>query len=197
MAKDGTSRGGLRPGAGRKPKPLAEKIEAGNPGHRKLKMLEIPDLPEGNDMPEPTELPEGPDLEGVSMPKPAEYLSAQQRDGTTLGAAEIYTNTYRWLQRFGCEQIVSTHLIEQYAISIARWIQCEEAVSRWGLIGKHATTGAPTQSPYVVMSQNYSKQALNLWFQIFQIVKENCAVEVSGPNPNDDAMEKLLRARKG
>ena len=40
MAKDGTSRGGARPGAGRKKKALSEKIAAGNPGHRPLKMLD-------------------------------------------------------------------------------------------------------------------------------------------------------------
>ena len=31
----------------------------------------------------------------------------------------------------------------------------------------------------------------------FQIVKENCSVELSGPTPQDDVMERLLRAREG
>ena len=31
----------------------------------------------------------------------------------------------------------------------------------------------------------------------YQIVKENCATEYSGATPMDDAMERLLRARKG
>ena len=31
--------GGVRKGAGRKPRPLAEKLAAGNPGHRPLKKL--------------------------------------------------------------------------------------------------------------------------------------------------------------
>ena len=56
MAKDGTRRGGARPGAGRKKKSLQEKVEAGNPGGRKLQILDIPigfDEPEAVDMPEP------------------------------------------------------------------------------------------------------------------------------------------------
>jgi hypothetical protein len=33
--------------------------------------------------------------------------------------------------------------------------------------------------------------------EIYQIVKENCATEYSGATPMDDAMERLLLARKG
>lgn len=41
MAKDGTNRGGSRPGAGRKPKAVAEKYANGNPGGRKLTTLDF------------------------------------------------------------------------------------------------------------------------------------------------------------
>ena len=47
MAKDGTARGGQRVGAGRKSKALTEKVVAGNPGNRKLKVV---DLPKVNDL---------------------------------------------------------------------------------------------------------------------------------------------------
>ena len=53
MAKDGTARGGARAGSGRKSKALAEKLENGNPGGRKLTVMELPtdaDLT-GSDMP--------------------------------------------------------------------------------------------------------------------------------------------------
>ena len=33
--------------------------------------------------------------------------------------------------------------------------------------------------------------------EIYQIVKENCASEYTGSNPQDDVMERLLRARRG
>ena len=45
MAKDGTCRGGARVGAGAKKKPLADKISAGNPGGRKLTVMEFTDAP--------------------------------------------------------------------------------------------------------------------------------------------------------
>ena len=81
-------------------------------------------------------------------------------------------------------------------MSIARWIQCEEAISSFGFLAKHPTTGAPIQSPYVAMSQSFMKQANVSWMQIFQVVKENCTVDFSGPNPQDDMMERLLRSRR-
>ena len=40
-------------------------------------------------------------------------------------------------------------------------------------------------------------QAVRLWNEIFQIVKENCSTDYSsGPNPQDDLMERLLRSRE-
>ena len=51
-------RGGKRPGAGRKKKALTEKVESGNPGGRTLNVLDIPDV------------------SGVDMPKPHDFLSS-------------------------------------------------------------------------------------------------------------------------
>lgn len=84
-----------------------------------------------------------------------------------------------------------------YAMSVARWIQCEEAITDYGFLAKHPTTGNAMQSPYVAMSQNFMSQTNRLWMEIYQIVKENCATEYKGETPMDDAMERLLRARKG
>ena len=179
MAKDGTNRGGARPGAGRKPKALKEKIDAGNPGNRPLMKLDIPE-----------------NIEGVDMPKPGEYLSELQRDGKPLGADEIYNKVCRWLTKLGCEKLVNPTLVEQYAMSVARWVQCEEAISRLGFLGRHATTNQPCQSPFVHMSQSYMKQSNLLWSTIQQIVKENCSVEVTDGNPENDMMEMLLRSKK-
>jgi hypothetical protein len=40
-------------------------------------------------------------------------------------------------------------------------------------------------------------QANRLWNEIFQVVKENCVMELGGTTPQDDVMERLLRARMG
>ena len=183
MAKDGTNRGGARIGAGAKKKPLADKIAEGNPGRRKLTVVEFENR--------------AADLEGQQMPKPSKLLSAIQKDGKPLVAEEIYTAIWEWLAERRCADLVSPQLLERYSMSVARWIQCEEAISDFGFLAKHPTTGNAIQSPYVAMSQNFMSQTNRLWMEIYQIVKENCATEYKGETPMDDAMERLLRARKG
>ncbi len=182
MAKDGTNRGGARVGAGAKKKALADKISEGNPGGRKLTVMEFSDTA---------------DLQGHMMPEPNKMLEAVQKDGKTLVASEIFKSTWQWLNERGCATLVSSHLLERYAMSVARWIQCEEAVTEYGFLAKHPTTGNAIQSPYVSMGQNYMNQTNRLWLEIFQIVKENCTGDYKGTNPQDDVMERLLSARRG
>ena len=47
------------------------------------------------------------------------------------------------------------------------------------------------------LESSFSKQVNNLWFQIYQVVRENCSAEYKGTTPHDDMMEKLLTARRG
>ena len=178
MAKDGTMRGGQRVGAGRKSKALTDKIADGRLNGAMV-------------LPEPAE------IEGADVPPVKEYLKAAQKNGKDLCAEEVYRDTWNWLKARGCEMLVNNQLIEQYAMSVFRWIQCEEAISEFGFLAKHPTTGNAIASPYVAMSQTYMKQVNQVWYQIYQIVKENCAVEYGGRNPQDDLMERLLTARKG
>ena len=182
MAKDGSNRGGIRVGAGAKRKAVAEKIAEGNPGGRKLTVMEFSDAA---------------DLRGQVMPEPNKMLEAVQKDGKTLVASEIYKTTWQWLNDRGCAVLVSQQLLERYAMSVARWIQCEEAVTEYGFLAKHPTTGNAIQSPYVAIGQNYMNQTNRLWLEIFQIVKENCTGDYEGTNPQDDVMERLLTARRG
>ena len=125
-----------------------------------------------------------------------DYLKAKQKNGKDLVAEEVYKETWQWLRDKGCEKLVSPQLLEQYAMSVSRWIQCEEAISEFGFLAKHPTTGNAIASPYVSMSQSFMKQVNQVWFQIFQVVKENSSVGYGGANPQDDLMERLLKARK-
>ena len=43
---------------------------------------------------------------------------------------------------------------------------------------------------------NYMNQAVRLWNEIFQIVKENCSTSYEDAAPQNDLMERLLRARE-
>ena len=169
--------GGKRPGAGRKKTALSEMMER-HPDDDSFAVLDIPETP------------------GAEMPKPHDFLSAEQRDGDPLQAVEIYEETWKWLQRVGCAAKVSPALIERYAMCSARWIQCEQVTSKLGFLSKHPTTGKPIPSPFVGIGINYMNQAMRLWDEIFQIVRENCAGEYN-PEPQNDVMERLLRAREG
>ena len=167
MARDGTNRGGRRPRAGRKPQALSDKVADGQTAH----VLEFP----------------GVDLSGVD-------LSACQKNGKTLGADDIFRETWQWLKERGCERLVNPRLIESYAQAFARYIQCEEAVSQYGLLGKHPTTGGAIASPSVQMALSFQKQSNLLWYEIFDIVKQNCTTNFSG-SAQEDPMERLLRTR--
>ena len=124
---------GPKPGSGGRPrKALSEKIIEGNPGKRPLKVLKS-----------------FPELEGIEMPPPREYLSDEQKNGSAFPAKEIYTSVWKWLQERKCAQHVSAELVEHYAVSAARLIQCEQAISNYGFIAKNAQGGAIV-SPYAV-----------------------------------------------
>ena len=191
MARDGTYRGGRRPRAGERPAPLAEKIAKGKPAQ----VLEVPDFLPETDL-QADDLEGATELTGEDIPEPSAYLSARQRDGSPLGADELFRETWRWLKERGCEQFVNPRLVEAYAQSFARYIQCEEAISTYGFLGKHPTTGGAIASPFVQMSQSFQKQANLIWYEIFDIVKQNCTTAYIG-NPQDDIMEALLSGRKG
>ena len=180
MAKDGTNRGGRRVRAGDKPAPAAEKKQKGLPV--KIISNDIPALDTAEL--EAVDLPEGAMLNGSDMPKPSDYLSARQKNGVPLGADDIYRETWLWLKQRSCENLVNKRLIEAYAQAYARYIQCEEAISTYGLLGKHPTTGGVIASPFVQMSQQFQKNANLIWYEIYGIVKENCTEPV-GDDLND------------
>ena len=171
-------RGGKRPGAGRKAKGVAEKAASGNPGGRKLTVLDIPEM------------------DGSDMPKPDEILSATQKDGTKLKAAEIYEAVWKWLEKLNATAYVSPQVIEQYAMCRARWLQCEEMTNELGFLSRHPTTNKPITSPFINIGINYMNQATRQWDAIMQTVKENCSADYTGFNPNDD-LDKMLHERKG
>ena len=175
MAKDGTNRGGVRVGAGRKKKPLEEKILEGQAIEKvNLSILNSSD----------------------EMPPPKEYLSSVQKNGEKLCATEIYFEMWNWLKARGCESLIDTQLLEQYSVCMARWKQCEEAISKSGLKGRHPTTGGEMASVYVRMSQDYLKLSAQLRYQIYSTVKENFSFASLSQDSSNDNMEILLQMNK-
>jgi hypothetical protein len=175
-------RRGPKPGGGGRPrKPLEEKVLTGRAKYDQALVISFPDAEK---------------LEGCPMPKPSKYLSAAQKNGEAIVAEEIFTLTWEWLHKRNCSHLIYPQLLEQYAMSAARWIQCEKAISEFGFLAKHPTTGSAIQSPFVAISQNYLKQTMNLWAQIYQIVRENSESGFEGASPQDSVMERLLSARR-
>ena len=114
MAKDGTGRGGRRAGAGRK---IIEGTEA-----------EVVDLNVKSN------------LKGYDMPPVEEYMRQEQKLGIELNAEKIYRNTFDWLSKRGCIEYINPLLLQEYAMSAARWIQCNISISKFGFSAKHPTT---------------------------------------------------------
>ena len=190
MAKDGTNRGGRRVRAGGKPYALVDKIATG----KSANVLDISefDIDEEFDVNDFSDLS---DLKGETIPEPSEYLKSKQRNGKPLGADKIFKETWIWLKERRCEKFVNPRLVEAYSQAFARFIQCEEAISNFGFLGKHPTTGNAIANPFVQMSISFQKQANLLWYEIFDIVKQNCSTEFVD-TPLNDEMEILLTARK-
>lgn len=90
---------------------------------------------------------------------------------------------------------MTPRLIEAYAQAFARYVQCEQAISKLGLLGKHPTTGPAIASPFVAMSQSFGKQANVYWYEIYEIVRATCTIDYAGTTPSDEVMEQLLEAR--
>ena len=63
------------------------------------------------------------------------------------------------------------------------------------MLGKLPTTGAAIASPFTQLLMNFQKQANLLWYEIYDIVKQNCTEPFEG-SPQDSVMEQLLRSRR-
>ena len=122
----------LRPGSGQRKKPLHDKILEGNPGKRPLTVMEFKDTA---------------DLQGQTMPPPREFLKSTQKNGKQSLAVEIYEGTWQWLHERRCAHLIPAQLLEQYAQSVSRWIQCEESITEFGFWQSTPLPEMPSPAP--------------------------------------------------
>lgn len=176
MAKDGTNRGGKRPGAGRPRKALSQKILEGNLGKRALKVIEF----------------KGDDNQKQVMPKPAALLGSKQAGGKMLNGQTIFKDAWEWINERKCANLIPPQLLERYAMSMARWMQAEASINVQGLVPEEGGR----ISPFVDVSLKYMTAANRLWAEIYQIIKENNEGEYS-PVGGGDLMEQMLMRRSG
>ena len=138
-----------------------------------------------------TALPPAPEIE------PPEFLDKLGKNKLGPSASEQYEKTVEWLTAAGCLHLVPDDWIIKYAMLNARWLECEEANTKFGLLTKHHVSNQPTISPYVKAGLEFAKQAQDVWKQIYQVVYDNSQTDFrSFHNPNEDKMFQLLRRRE-
>lgn len=187
MAKDGTNRGGRRAGAGRKPAPLAEKLAEDGRATRVVEPADFQPLNvDGHILSSAQERTETP------MPSLSAHLTDAQAGGEEFPAAHIFEKVWLWLAERGATGFVPVHLVESFAHTYARHIQCEREISRTGLLGQHPTTKAAIATPYAQLSREYLKQANMFWYEIYNVLRTTSTREISGAEVADEVMERLL-----
>ena len=149
MAKDGTRRGGARPGAGRKKKQQPEPPE-------KVLQLVPPTDEEHNEFPQFSRL----------------LYDSGDGDFSLKQAEDVFISVYRYAKENDAAGQLPKELAEQFAVSYSRWVQAELDISRRGFLAPHPTTGLECKSPLVEVSNIYFKQFTNAWYSIWAIVKD-------------------------
>jgi len=158
--------GGYRSGAGRKKKPVAEKILTGNPGKRPIEFVDYTNAPEITDTP----------------PEELEPLSTSE--------LKIYKFIVDWLTRMGVTRGVLTIHIYIYAKSLANWMHCSKMVATHGMLYKKKDNAE--ESPYIEIGKGYLKDANDAWAEIAKVVRESNTKEYSATSANDEIMESIL-----
>ncbi|GHU73411.1 hypothetical protein AGMMS49992_11870 [Clostridia bacterium] len=170
-------RGGARSGAGRKKKPLFDKLIEGNLGKRPLTTVQFENLPAV----QTTDL----------VPPPFLSLASKETAETYPTASQIYNDLAAWLETTGCLNLINPMLIEDYAVHRRAMFECEYMNKRLGRIA------GGRRSPYVDMMTNYANLMRAAWDRIWMIVSQNSDKPYTGSASGDvDVMELLLTRRR-
>jgi len=169
-------RGGARKGAGRKPKPLAEKIAAKNPGRRELTKAEF--LRDDYDPSEPPEI-----LDSF----------IRVHDHPTDRPSEIYRESVKYIEPSGCLHLIPQDLLSQHAIAKYNFLQAQFESRFYPIVGKDEK-GNVEISKYLELVLKQEKTMLAIWQVILDIVFRNSerAIDV----PEMDAMQTMFGGRK-
>lgn len=166
--------GGKRAGAGRKPKPLAEKMLDGNPGKRRPVVMNIP-------------------ADGDFSTKAPEYLQEFPFFDGEPSIDGIYEQTAEWLKHTGCLHLINPAFLTEYALLKTRWLECEWMVGRQLIL---SVGGGVEANPMAETGLKYLRAANEVWGRIWEIVAQNSATYL-GDDPNADIMAVLLKGKPG
>jgi len=174
-------RGGARKGAGRKPKPLAEKIAEGNPGHRPLKKVEF----------------QGESKQDWEAP---EFLGLLAKKYPIPTPAERYSEIIEYLEPSDCLPLIPKMLIQNYVMA-NYYLDCAQYdLSKTAIVVQNADKSFEITS----FTEAYLKLQKNVavaWEPIWDIVSRNSEVLVE--NPEKDLLAYIVggktrkKSRKG
>ena len=149
--------GGARPGAGRPKKALVDKIIEGNPGRREITVVKFKNQVENDDLEKSKQ---------IKIPAFLEQCG-HEGDKTLPSAAEIFELLTAFIKSSGCEKLISSNLIEDFAHFRRAYLECEFINRTKGRIANGK------RSPYVSMAVDYAKQAMSIYDRIWNIIAQN------------------------
>jgi hypothetical protein len=165
--------GGARTGSGRRKKSLDEQL-ATRVEHKKAVTVTA--------FPEPDlKLEKIGQLEKQSSFVAPDYLdiASKEDDGTLPSASEIFNALAEFVDKSGCSNLIDATLIEDFSFLRHSYLECE----RFNKV--HGRISGGKKSPYVTMSLDYNKQALTIYTQIWQIIRENSQTKYDGGGGNE------------
>ena len=181
--------GGARKGAGRKPKPLSERLADGNRGHRPLKQVQV----------------KGAEING-KRPKPPLFLeiTTQGKNNKYGSAVDFFEEIVDWLEPTGCIHLIPATLIAQFALAKYFLLDVGELVGKMGVInyksksrGRSGGTGGGADELEITAAakgfSEYLKNVTESWNQIYAIVRDNSTALIK--NPEMDFVMKTIAAR--
>lgn len=168
-------RGGARKGAGRKPKPLAEKLAAGNPGHRPLTKVEFGGA------------------ESI-RPKMPEYLKFMQKPALNhiITLEEIFEKTLDHLEPSGCLNLIPVENICEYVLAKYYLIDAQYALSKTAIVALNDKKEAVITGFTEAMLKLQKNVALT-WGGIWDVVSRNSEKLLT--NPEEDLMTAIMGGR--
>lgn len=166
--------GGARKGAGRKPKPLAEKLAAGNPGRRPLKKIEFSGGSTGR-------------------PKMPEYLRHMEKPALNfISIEEIFEKTLDHLEPSGCLNLIPVENICDYVMAKYYLIDAQYALSKTAIVGyneKHELTVTSFTEAMLKLQKNVALT----WGVIWDVVSRNSEKVIR--NPEEDLIAAIMSGR--
>lgn len=168
-------RGGARKGAGRKPKPLAEKLAAGNPGHRPLTKVEFGGAEN-------------------ARPKMPEYLRYMEKPALNhiVTLEEIFEKTLDHLEPSGCLNLIPVENICEYVLAKYYLIDAQYALSKTAIVALNDKKEAVITGFTEAMLKLQKNVALT-WGGIWDVVSRNSEKLLT--NPEEDLMAAIMGGR--